>query len=229
MPTLPEISLTFLGDLRENNEREWFNARKDQYETARQGVMDFVDSLILEMNRQDVLETESGKKALYRIYRDIRFSKDKRPYKEHWAVSLKRAGEERRGSYWLKISPGDTGAGGGFYGPNSDDLWRIREEFARDDEPMRALMGHPDFKSSFGEILGEKVKTAPKGFKKDHPAIDLIRYKQFYVFRPFSDEEAQAEDFLEKVVETYQHIRPFFDYMTRILTTNLDGESLLDR
>lgn len=218
----PEL-FTFLKDLAENNNREWFNERKPIFKTHEQTAKAFFKDIQDTMQQTDIIESHK----VFRIYRDVRFSKDKSPFKNRFAGSFKRATAERRGGYYLNIEPGKSMAGGGFYAPNAEDLKRIRQEFEADDSEIRAILNEPKFQSMFGSLQGEALKSAPRGFKKDDPAIDLIRKKSFYVIRNFTDEEVCAPDFKEKVIETYQTIRPYFDYMSAVLTTNMDGESIL--
>lgn len=215
-------TLQFLRDIAANNDRDWFQENKSAYEAAHDNMKQFVKAVEHELGKTDQLE---GSK-LFRIYRDVRFSKDKSPYKNNFGASFKRATSLRRGGYYLHIEPGQSFAGGGFWGPNSQDLKRIRDEFAADDKPVRALVADPVFVKYFGALRGEELKTAPAGFDRDHPAIDLIRKKQFLTMREFSDAEVTGENFLREVRLTFEAMRPFFDYMSEVLTTNLDGERL---
>ena len=163
---------------------------------------------------------------IFRIYRDVRFSKDKSPYKNHFSVGFTRTKPMLRGGYYLHIEPGGSFVGGGFWEPNAVDLHRIRKEFEMDDEEIRTIVADEKFKKFFGELKGEEIKTAPKGFDKTHPAIDLIRKKQYLLTRRFSDKEVLAPNFQEEVLATFQVMRPFFDYMSEVLSTDLNGESL---
>ncbi len=220
---LANSTLAFLEDLAAHNERDWFQANKSRYEAAKQDVEALVRQIETGLSRTDQIEEAK----LFRIYRDVRFSKNKQPYKTHFAAYFKRATKLRRGGYYLHIEPRASFAGGGFWNPNPQDLKRIRDEFAADDKPMRRILADPLFKQLFGTLQGEEVKTAPKGFSIDHPAIDLIRKKQFVVMRPFTDEEVLAEGFGEEVVRTFEAMRPWFDYMSEVLTTNLNGELIV--
>jgi uncharacterized protein (TIGR02453 family) len=225
---ISKSNLDFIRKLKKNNNREWFNKNKDWYLREHQNTIDFADALIDELNKYDEIETPSGKRSLFRIYRDVRFGKDKSPYKANWSGSLKRATPFRRGGYYFSIAPGNSYAAGGFWGPNPGDLALIRGHISRDDIGLREVIADRSFKKTFGELAGEKVKTAPKGYSKDHPAIDLLRYKQFLVSHKFSDEEVLAPDFQKKVAKVYLAMHPFFDYMSEILTTDLNGISLVD-
>lgn len=219
-------SFDFLKLLKENNQRDWFADHKASYQKELVQIESFAEALLAELNQHDVIETPSGKKSLYRIYRDTRFSTDKTPYKTHWSGSFKRATKYRRGGYYFHIEPGNSLIAGGFWGPTSDDLKRIREDIAFDDAPLRKILADPTFIATFGELRGEQLKTTPKGFEAEHPAIDLLRYKQFLLVRRFTDKEVLSEDFLKGASTTYRNMRPFFDYMSEVLSTDSDGLSI---
>ena len=223
MAHINQSTLDFLKKLAKNNNRPWFQENKDQYTAALENMKVFLNGVKEGMDKIDHLESMK----LMRIYRDVRFSKDKSPYKRNFGTGFKRATAALRGGYYLHIEPGASFAGGGFWGPDSKDLKRIRKEFEMDDAPIRKIINAKKFKDYFGTLEGEGVKTAPKGFDKDHPAIDLIKKKQFIVKRPFTDEEVLDPQFARKVVDTFKAMRPYFDYMSDVLTTNLNGESII--
>lgn len=218
----------FLKLLKKNNNREWFAVNKKRYEVELAQIELFFDNLLVEMNKHDVIETPSGKKSLHRIYRDTRFSKDKTPYKDNWSGSLTRATKKRRGGYYFHIEPGKTIVAGGFWGPEPKDLKRIRDEFSNDATAIRKILKSKSFISTFGSLEGEQVKTTPKGFDAGNQAIDLIRFKQFLLIRKFSDKEVLADDFLKQANETCKKMRPFLDYMSEVLTTDVNGISIID-
>ncbi|NQV72702.1 DUF2461 domain-containing protein [bacterium] len=221
-------SFQFLKSLSENNNRDWFAANKDQYTLAHENAITVADSLLAKLSEHDHITTASGKKSLMRIYRDVRFSKDKSPYNPRWAGGFSRFKPVLRGGYYFHLQPGgETVVGGGFYQPNAEDIKLIRNHIAIDDEPLRKVISDPTFKSTFGEMQGDQLKTAPKGFEKDHPSIDLLRYKSMYAFKRFTDKEVISPDFVENAVSVFVALRPFFDVMTEFLTTDLNGRSLL--
>lgn len=224
---IPASSLKFLGMIRKNNNRDWFAAHKDLYLQELAHIEAYAEAVLHELSREDVIETESGKKSLHRIYRDTRFSKEKTPYKTHWSGSYKRATKARRGGYYFHIEPGNSMIAGGFWGPNPADLKRIRDEIAFDAAPLRKILRSKAFIKTFGKLQGEQVKTTPKGYDAQHEAIDLLRYKQFLLIRHFSDEEVLDPSFVKETVHTFRQMRPFFDYMSTALTTDLNGLSLL--
>lgn len=222
----PEISyktLNFLNGLKTNNNREWFEAHRESYEAARREVQDFNEALKVALQRHD----EIDRAKLFRIHRDLRFSKDKTPYKPHFAVSFSRMGAERRGGYYLRIRPGESFIACGFWDPNKEDLLRIRKELEQEAEAFKRVIAEPRFERTWGALEGEAVKTAPKGFDREHPNIELIRKKQFIFTREFSDSEVLDPDFFNTLEISFKQIRPFFDLMSEILTTNLNGESIL--
>lgn len=214
----------FLNLLRQNNNREWFNEHKPVFQQELMLVEAFAEALLEKMSAHDLIETPSGKKSLYRIYRDTRFSHDKIPYKTHWSGSFKRATKQRRGGYYFHIEEGNSFIAGGFFGPVPEDLKLIRDDIAFDAAPLRKILKSKSFVSMFGTLQGEQLKSAPKGFSVDHEAIDLLRYKQFLLIRKFTDEEVLKPSFLEEANKTFMAMRPFLDYMSEVLSADGNGE-----
>ncbi len=225
--TIPVSSMEFLKAVKNNNNRDWFNAHKSIYLRELSHLETFADDLLRELSKHDVIETPSGKKSLHRIYRDTRFSKEKTPYKTNWSGSYSRATKLRRGGYYFHIEPGNSFVAGGFWGPNPDDLKRIRDDFAYDATAFRKILKSKNFKETFGTLRGEQIKTTPKGFDAGNPAIDLLRYKQFIVVRDFSDKEVLGKDFVKLAAQTFHKMRPLFDYMSEVLTTDVNGISIV--
>jgi uncharacterized protein (TIGR02453 family) len=211
--------IQFLKDVKANNNRDWFAEHKAVYTAAHTNFKKFANGLHDLMSLQDEME---GMK-LHRIYRDVRFSKDKTPYNGHFSGSFVRATKWKRGGYYFHIEPGATFVGGGFWAPETADLKRIRTEIANDAEPLRKILASDDFVHTFGTLQGEQLKTAPQGYDKDHPNIDLLRYKQFLISKNFTDAEVLSDDFAQQVAATFHHMRPLFDYMSDVLTTDENG------
>lgn len=219
-------TFTFLNSLASNNNRDWFNEHKPTYQEALQNAKDVFSTI------HELLETHDNieRQKIYRIYRDVRFSKDKTPYNPRFATSFSRRGAELRGGYFLQIQPNNKSMlGGGFWQPEKDDLYRIRKEFEVNDSEIRAILAEDKFVQYFdGELSSyNELKTAPKGFDKEHKAIDLIKKKGFVAVRNFTDKEVLSDNFAQEVNETFKALRPFFNLMSDILTTNLNGESLI--
>jgi uncharacterized protein (TIGR02453 family) len=218
--------LDFLSELRDNNHRDWMQANKKRYQSGEKTLKAFYAHMESGLNREDQID----KVKVFRINRDIRFSKDKTPYNVHRSVSFSRAGAHRRGGYYLRIEPGGSLMAGGFFSPEPHDLLRIRKEFEMDSSTIRKILSQADFKKAFdGFNQDYAVKTAPKGFKKDDPNIDLIRLKSFFVTHAFSDQEVTHPEFADKLLYHFELLRPYFDYMSEVLTTDLNGVSLLDQ
>ena len=211
----------YLSDLKNNNYREWYHENKDVFQLAQSNAKEVYQSIRDNLEKHDDID----KFKLFRIYRDVRFSKDKTPYNPHFAGSFSRTGKRLRGGYYLRIRPGESFLAGGFWEPNKEDLFRIRKEFEFSDSEIRKILNEEKFKTIFGgKLEGKELKTAPKGFDREHTAIDLIRKKGFIAVRKISDKEVLSPDFIKNIDRSFQVLRPFFDYMSEVLITNLNGE-----
>lgn len=226
MAGLQKKSLDFLIKLSKNNNREWFNENKPLYLDANQNMADIADELLALMQNHDEIETPTGKKALFRIYRDVRFSKNKAPYKTNFGAAYRRNQPLNRGGYYLHIEPGNSFIAGGFYQPNKDDLAKIRAAIATDGDELLEIVNGSSFKSTFGRLKGDQLKTAPKGYPKDHKYIELLRHKGFLMMKELSDDEIQSAKLPQIVNEVFKAMRPFLDWMTYNLTHDKNGESL---
>lgn len=220
---ITKSTFQFLTTLKQNNNREWFSENKKQFELENKIVKSFFNEVYTELVKNDSIE----KMQIHRIYRDIRFSKDKTPYKNQFSVSFDRTKPLLRGGMYLHIEDKNSFVGGGFWEPNNEDLFRIRKELELDATEFRTIISNQNFNHFFPKgIEGEELKTAPKGFEKTHPNIDLIRKKQFIITRIFSNDEVLNSNFKSEIVATFKAMRPFFDYMSDVLTTDLNGECL---
>lgn len=211
----------FLEELKKNNDRKWFANNKLIYQKCLANAKDVFSEIFQNLEKYDTIERQK----IFRIYRDVRFSKDKSPYKPRFATEFKRQGQERRCDYFLNIEPGDSFIAGGYWMPDKDDLFRVRKEIELDDSEFREILASDDFVKYFGGRLeGEELKTAPRDFDKNHKAIDLLRKKGYLVIRRFSDDEVLSESFIHEVDKTFIALRPLFDLVSDILSTNLNGE-----
>ncbi|MFV0171587.1 DUF2461 domain-containing protein [Empedobacter falsenii] len=211
----------FLKQLEKNNNRDWFNTHKNEFDTAKAEADLIFNAIYQELSKKEELEPLK----IYRIYRDVRFSNDKTPYKIHFSAQSGRKKPHNRGGYYFHIQPNHNFIGIGFWGPERDDLLRIRKDIEVSDELEKILQSKTLIKE-FGEMQGEEVKSAPKGFSKDHERIALLRKKQYLFIKNFTDEEVLAEDFPKKVAKSIQVLQPFLDYMTEVLTTDENGQPL---
>ena len=222
--SIPKEILSFFKKLEKNNDREWFNEHKPEFKAIESKMKLAYNHLGELMNTEDHID----KVKIFRIYRDVRFSKNKAPYKTHFGGSFSRRKPDLRGGYYLHIQPNNESfIATGFWDPNKEDLLRIRKEFEMDDSEIRDILSNKTFKSTWGSFVGDELKTAPKGFDKTHSAIDLIRKKQFIFTKKYTDKEVLVDGFLIDVNDAFKKIRPYFDYMSDVLTTNLNGESML--
>lgn len=213
----------FLTELAENNNKEWFDAHKAQYESAKLEATTLFKHIYSILTEYDTLSSLK----IYRIHRDLRFSNDKTPYKTHFGCYIQRKEPHYLGGYYVCVSPQETFIGGGFFEPNKDELLRIRQEISFNAEKFRAVMKNEGIQKEFGgQLWGEELKTAPKSFQKDDPMIDYLRKKQFLLKHDYSLEEATSNNFAEKAIQGLLAMRPFFDFMTEALTTNLNRESI---
>jgi len=223
MQIIPKDTISFLKELKLNNNRDWFNENKDRFNSIQSGVKEFAYQVNESLKSSDDIE----KLKIFRIYRDLRFSKDKSPYKKNIGMAFHRAKPYLRGGYYLEISADESFIAVGFWNPNKEDLNRIRKEIEIDGEEFKRIINQKKIKDIWGELTGDEVKTSPKGFKKDHQYIDLIKKKQFIFIKKLREEKILDKSFQKQLVSYFVSIRPFFDYMSEILTTNLDGESLI--
>jgi uncharacterized protein (TIGR02453 family) len=224
MKLTPKDTINFLRELKLNNNRDWFNKNKQRFNSIQSEVKEFANEVNESLKKSDDIE----KLKIFRIYRDLRFSKDKTPYKKNIGMAFHRAKPELRGGYYLEISADESFIAVGFWNPNKEDLLRIRKEIEVDGHEFKSVINHNKIKDVWGEIKGQEVKTSPKGFNADHRHVDLIKKKQFIFIKKLKDEEILDENFRKNLVNYFISIRPFFDYMSEILTTNLDGESIIN-
>ena len=223
--TIPKSAFEFLKKLKQNNHRDWMQEHKKEYQANEKVLKQFYASVQQGLEETDKIE----KLKVFRINRDIRFSKNKTPYNVHRSVSFSRAGAHRRGGYYLRLEPGNSLMAGGFFDPNPADLLRIRKEIEMDASEIREILSQPEFNKAFGGFNPDNaVKTAPNGFNKEDENIDLIRLKNFFVVHKFTDKEVFSANFKDELLKHYILLRPFFNYMSDVLTTDLNGVSLLD-
>ena len=210
----------FLKELSENNNRPWFQTHKGRYEMARTNFEEFISQLILHIARFDPPIGElDAKRCIFRIYRDTRFSRDKKPYKINFGAHLV-AYESKvhdRAGYYIHLQPGNTFLAGGAYLPPAPWLKAIRNAIDQKGKGLQKILSHPEFKKYFGEMEGEKLKTIPRDYPADHPFIELLRYKSFLAVHQLKDEDAMAEDFLKKAVRVFGALKPFDDFLNKSL------------
>lgn len=218
-PIIKQQTLDFLTALQQHNNKVWLDEHLAAYEAAKsnaQAVFQHIEEALGQIDTFHALK-------MYRINNDIRFDKNKPTYKNHFGAILKRKQPQNRGSFYIHIAPDETFIGGGFWGPNKEDLLLIRKAFEYEDNIDR-ILAHPSLQQEFGSLFGNGVKSAPKGFDKTHPRIELIRKQQFLFKKSYPLDLVLSDQFVKTVIADYQLLLPFFEYMTELLTLDGNGE-----
>jgi uncharacterized protein (TIGR02453 family) len=211
-------TLLFLQELAENNNREWFQENRKLYDSIRASLETLVGELIVEVGKLEDLGTTKVKDCIFRINRDIRFSKDKAPYKRHLAAAIGPGGRQSgRIDYYLHIQPGgESMLGAGMWNPTSVQLAKYRQEIDYNAAELKAIIEQAEFRNYFPEAWGESMKAAPKGYAKDHPEIELLRRKQLFFMHKFTDEEVTSRDFVRLIMEGIVVLKPYCDFLNYI-------------
>ncbi|SMD35062.1 TIGR02453 family protein [Reichenbachiella faecimaris] len=213
-------TIKFLNELAANNNKEWFDANRKTYESCRKEFLGLVGNIIGEIAKFDPELTDvDPKKCVFRINRDIRFSKDKTPYKTNFGALMGANGKKTEGTgFYIHLSQGQNFAGGGIYMPPPETLAAIRQEIDYNPDGLNALLTSKSFKETFGEIRGDKLKTAPKGYPKDHPNIELLRFKSFYVIEEFSEKDLTKDGFFDELISTYKNAHEFNRFLKEAIS-----------
>jgi uncharacterized protein (TIGR02453 family) len=167
----------------------------------------------------DNLGSVTPAQCIYRIHRDVRFSPDKTPYKDWLGALLGKEGRKSTGrSYYIQVHPlGESIVAGGLYMTSPADLEKVRRAIAEDSRPLRAILDSASFKRYFGKMTGTQLKTAPKGYGRDHPDVDLLRFKDFLAEHPLTDEQLLSDHLVDHVLEVCQAMKPFVTYLYGVL------------
>ncbi len=214
-----EPILRFLEELNQHNYKAWFDQNRAAYETPRDTFEQFVDTLIDELRDSDHLQGLSARDCIFRINRDIRFTKDKSPYKTNLSATIAPGGRKStRLGYYVSIAPhGQSLAAGGLHMPTSEQLARFRQAIDRDAATFKEITQGSAFMQTFGALEGEKLKTAPQGYDREHPDIELLKLKQITVVHNFTDNEVVGRAFPGQVVSVCRAMKPFLDNLNAIL------------
>ena len=208
----------FLEDLKNNNRRDWFHEHKKDYQEALQSVELMVELIIHEIRKFDSsIPALQARDCIFRIYRDIRFSKDKSPYKTHFGAFISPKGRKgNRAGYYFHLEPGNSMAAGGLHQPPSETLRKVRNHIFQNPSIFKALISEKSFTNVFSGIQGEQLKTIPKGFPKDFPEMELLRFKSYTVFASIGDIKL-AEQFPENIIRMFKAMYPFIDFLNRAM------------
>ena len=212
--------IQFLQLLESNNDRDWFNANRPLYEQAREQFELTLTSIIAGISSFDTsIGLLTAKECMFRIYRDVRFSKNKLPYKNNMGASIKPGGRKSgNAGYYVHFESGKSFMGGGIYMPEPETLKKIRQEIYFNAEEFKKIINHADFKMVLGELSSEDMlKRPPKGFPPDFEDISLLKYKSFVVGHPMTDEELVSENLSSRAIEIFKTMKPFIDFLNRAI------------
>ncbi|MGQ2984959.1 DUF2461 domain-containing protein [Flavobacterium sp.] len=219
-----QASLDFLNDLKNNNHRDWFQANQKRYDAYKKGYKQLVADLVAELIKGDeTLSQLEFKDCSFRINRDIRFSKDKSPYKTNMGIWMS-AGTKNTNlaGYYVHIEQGASFIAAGIHWPDAADLKKVRREIDGFHEDLEVIVDDPKFKQLFGDLDKDEnnmLKTMPKGFTKDHPAIGFLKLKSFTATAKLTDKEIQDKDFVKKTAKKLLVLKPLVEFLNRALTT----------
>lgn len=217
--TIAKHTIDFLSGLKKNNTKEWFQENREEFDQARANFTEVVHQIAKEVAGFDprikkaLLDKKTVK--IFRIYRDVRFSKNKTPYKVNFGGIISPGGMERGNpGYYVHVEPGNSFLAGGLHMPESKVLAKIRISIAKDDRELRKILADPAFKKTFGGLDSYNIlKTVPQGYAKDHKAADLLKFKSYLVLKKLPDKEILAKDFEKKAVQTFKTLKPLNDYL----------------
>jgi uncharacterized protein (TIGR02453 family) len=207
--------LRFLRALRAHNHREWFQSHRSEYDAARAVFEDYVGAVISALSRTEPLAGLTPKDCIFRLNRDLRFSKDKTPYKPYMSAYIAPEGRKsRRLGFYLHFEPGDRSMfGGGLHEPEPNQIAAWRAAIDRDVKSLRKITSAPSFRRHFAEVKGESLTSAPRGYPKNHPDLALLRLKQVTVTRPLTDREVTSPRLLRETLATFKAMKPFLNYL----------------
>ncbi|NOX46245.1 MAG: DUF2461 domain-containing protein [Chlorobi bacterium] len=211
--------LAFLKELKSNNNRDWFNENRKQYENAKREFEGLTNSIIPKLYDLDPqIGTPNAKKSIFRIFRDVRFSKDKSPYKTNFGCFIAKGGRKGgHAGYYFHVEPGKSFVGGGMYMPPSDILKKVRSEVMYHVDEFKGIIQDKAFRKYFDEIEGEKLKRPPKGFPADFPDIELLKMKSYVVLKPLDDNQIVSEGLGQYVINAFGAMVPLVHFLNRAM------------
>ncbi len=213
-------SLEFLRELSKNNDREWFDKHRKDYEQSKKELVDLTAAVIQKIASFDsTIAPLTPKDCIFRIFRDTRFSSNKLPYKNNIGSSFTDGGKKSpKAGYYLHIQPGASFVAGGIWMPEAPVLNAIRQEIYFNHENLRTIINQADFVKTFGSLDNQQLKTVPKGFEKDHPAIDLLKYKSYVVMHSLTDKEVSSSKLPELAGDVFRKLFPLIQYLNSAIS-----------
>jgi uncharacterized protein (TIGR02453 family) len=217
METIKKPTLDFLRQIKLNNNRDWFISNRQLYTDAKENFESFVQALINRITDfEPMMKGLESKSCVFRINRDVRFSNDKSPYKTNFGAFIVRGGKmngDKYAGYYFHIEPGESIIAGGAYMPPAPWLSAIREKIDEEPETLIKIINKPEFKKYFGNLSGEKLKKAPKGYPSDHPNLELLKFKSYLVVNEVKDELVLGNKYFDHAVNVIKAIKPLNDFL----------------
>jgi uncharacterized protein (TIGR02453 family) len=219
---LRQPTLKFLKDLKKNNNKTWFDNHRKEYEAAKQDFSDFIQLVIDRHAKTDpTIGSLKAKECMFRINRDIRFSKDKSPYKTNFGASINRGGKKSSfAGYYFHCEPGESFVGGGLWMPMPPELKKVRQEIDYCFDEFKKIIGSKKFKSIYGDLSREEemsLSKVPQGFEKDSPAADYIKMKSFIAMKSFSEKDMLSKDLIRQTITAFESLYPLIQFINRAL------------
>lgn len=212
MPVISKDSFQFLQQIALNNNKPWFEKNRSRYEKARAEWIAVVGKVAEGIQKMESIPEKEPAKYVHRIYRDIRFSKDKTPYKKFFSAIIDRGPEDRKCPLYLQFQPGRSMMGGGIWDPSPQTLKKIRQEIDYNSIGLNKVIHSKEFLKYFGKISGDKLSRPPKGYEADHPHIELLKFKQLFIQRLFDDDLMLSKQLIPEIIKTYKAALPFFNF-----------------
>ncbi|EMJ90910.1 DUF2461 domain-containing protein [Leptospira alstonii] len=214
-------TLDFLKKLAKNNNKPWLEKNKDRFLEAKADFENLITELVIGLAKiEPSLAGVDPKKCIFRIYRDVRFSKNKEPYKTNFGASIGPTGKDlRKPLFYFHVQPGgESFLAGGLYMPDSPVLKKVRESILENSNFLKKIVQEKKFVKEFGGLSDMKLKTAPKGFSKDHPDLEWIQYTSYIVEKKLKDEDLLSKNLIKNTIESYKILRPFLEYLNDALS-----------
>jgi len=219
---LDEIIYDFLKRLVVNNNKEWFHANKPMYQKAKSAFEDFVQYLLIELSSfDDSMKNLYAKDCIFRIFRDLRFSNDKTPYKNNFGAYMTPGGRKSiYAGYYFHVEPDNSFVGGGIYCPQSEQLLAVRNEIYNDPDGFKKIINNKKFKEIFPEISGKMLKSVPRGFDRSFSDVDLLKYKSYTFVTPVSDKMLQDKNLSDYIMNAFTKLKTVNDFINRAISSS---------
>ena len=220
---LQPATIKFLKDLKKNNNKPWFDANRKRYEEAKEDFANFVQQVIDKHSKKDkTISALKAKDCMFRINRDVRFSKDKSPYKTNFGASINKGGKKAfsTAGYYFHLEPGQCFVGGGIYQPMPDELKKVRQEIDYNFKDFKKIIQSKKFKSLYGDLdksADYALSRVPKGYEADNPAAEYLKLKSYIAFVMLKDEDLTSKNLVKKATEAFAVLQPLIDFINESL------------